>query len=74
VLCEYEKAKEYYLKALQIQKDVLGENHPDTAASYGNLGTLYDKSGEYEKAKEYYLKALQIRKDVFEENHPDTAS
>jgi len=71
---EYEKAKEYYLKALQIRKDVLGENHPDTAASYGNLGRLYGKTGEYEKAKEYYLKVLQIRKDVLGENHPDTAA
>ena len=73
-LGDYDKALEYYFKALEITKEVLGEKHPDTASSYNNIGAVYHKLGDYDKALEFYNKALEIRKDVLEENHPDTAS
>ncbi len=59
-------------KALEIYKDVLRENHPDTADSYNNIGVVYDYLGEYDKALEYFNKALKIRKDVLGESHPYT--
>ena len=36
-LGEYQKAIEYYDKALQIRKDKLGENHPDTKIVMDNI-------------------------------------
>lgn len=45
---EYDKAEEYYLKAIN-----LGNND-----ALNNLGNLYQEKEEYEKAKEYYLKAI----------------
>ena len=65
---------EYYNKALGIQLNVLGENHPDVAASYSNIGLAYYSLGDYDKALEYYNKAHDIRLDVFGENHPDVAA
>ena len=43
---EYDKALEYYAKALAIQLATLGENHPSTATTYGNMGSTYDSKGE----------------------------
>ena len=63
---------EYYIKAWEIKKDVLGENHPDTAISYNNIGVVYYNLGDYDKALEYYNKALEIRKAVLGESHPFT--
>lgn len=48
---EYEKAKEYYNKALDA-------GH---TGALNNIGALYYNQGNYEKAKEYYNKALEIK-------------
>ena len=45
---EYDKAEEYYLKAINA-----GNND-----ALNNLGNLYQEQEEYEKAVEYYLKAI----------------
>jgi CHAT domain-containing protein len=39
-----------------------GENHPNVATSYNNIGSAYVWKGEYEKAIEYYSKALTLLK------------
>ena len=72
-LGDYNKALEYYFKALEIRKDVLGEKHPNTAGTYGNIGVVYHNLEDYDKALEFYNKALEIDKDVLGENHHDTA-
>ena len=50
---KYDKALEYYYKALKIDEKVLGKEHPNTAGSYNNIGNVYDKQGKYNKALEY---------------------
>ena len=72
--CELEKAKEYYIWALKIQKEQLGANHVDVARSYNNLGNVYRKTGDLEKAKEYYEWALKIRKEQLGANHESVAA
>ena len=44
-LGEYEKALEFFQKALKIRLQVLGENHPDVATSYNSIGIVYDNPG-----------------------------
>ena len=70
---KYAKALEYFNKALAICLKVLGENHPDTATCYNNIGLVYDSQGNYAQALEFYNKALAIRLKVLGENHADTA-
>jgi len=70
---EYDKALPLYEQALQIRRQVLGLQHPDTAQSLNNLADLYDSQGEYDKALPLYEQALQIRKQVLGLQHPDTA-
>ena len=38
---EYAKAEPLYQEALRIQQKVLGSEHPETALSLNNLGSLY---------------------------------
>ena len=71
---EYEKAMEYYGKALAIRERVLGTEHPDTAATYNNMAGVDSDRGEYGKALEYYGKALAIRERVLGTEHPSTAT
>ena len=47
---EYEKAKKLYEKALEICRELLGEEHLGAAVVYNNLALLYEKKGEYDKA------------------------
>ena len=54
-------------------KKTLGEEHPDTASSYENIGNIYDAKGDYDKGYEYHIQALNIRKKVLGEEHPDMA-
>ena len=71
---DYDKALEYYFKALAIYEKVLGMEHPFTATSYNNIGIVCDHKGDYEKALKYHLKALAIREKVLCKEHPDIAT
>ena len=55
---EYQKAKEYYEKALAIAIEIGDKQVQST--SYSRLGSVFESLGEYQKAKEYYEKALAI--------------
>jgi CHAT domain-containing protein/Tfp pilus assembly protein PilF len=61
-------------KAMKIRGELLGENHPDYAASLNNLAVLYREMGDYAKAEPLYRQALEIKKRVLGENHPDYAA
>jgi hypothetical protein len=50
-----------YLKCLKIRKLTIGENNPETAITYNNIGSVYNNQGEYKKALENYFKCLEIQ-------------
>jgi len=72
-LGEYDKAIEYYEKDLKITLATLGENHPSTATSYNNIGSVWKSKGKYDKAIEYLEKALKISINTLGEGHPNVA-
>lgn len=59
---DYEKALEYYKKALIIKEQVLGIEHPSTATTYNNLADAYAKRGDCGNA----LKCLEIALTIYE--------
>jgi tetratricopeptide (TPR) repeat protein len=61
-------------KALEINKQTLGERHPYYATSLNNLALLYMSQGECAKAEHLYRQALEIRKQILVERHPDYAA
>ncbi|CAF5158063.1 unnamed protein product, partial [Rotaria sp. Silwood1] len=70
---EYSKALLSDERSLEIKKIAVPQNHPELAASYNNIGMVYDKMGEYSKALSLYERSLEIRKIAFPPNHPDLA-
>ncbi|HRI28663.1 MAG TPA: tetratricopeptide repeat protein [Chitinophagales bacterium] len=69
----YDEAMSKAEYALQICLAKFGEQHPDTANSYHNLGLCFYSKGEYEQAIHYYQLSLHIRLATLGEQHPETA-
>jgi CHAT domain-containing protein/Tfp pilus assembly protein PilF len=67
---KYDQALPLAVKALEIRKQVLGEEHPDYTTSLNNLGWIYRDQGDYAQAEPLLRAALEIRKQVLGENHP----
>ena len=59
---------------MDLRKQLLGVNHPDTATSFNNLAFLYYSQGKYEEAEPLYIQALQIAEGVLGVNHPNTVT
>ena len=51
----------------------LGDDHPDVAMTYANIGILYDtKLKKYKEALDFFQKALKIFKAKLGDEHPNT--
>lgn len=56
----YDKAVEYYLKSLELNRQLGNAN--GVAGINSNLALIYADMGEYEKSYEYFEKTLAVRK------------
>jgi tetratricopeptide (TPR) repeat protein len=70
---EYSKALSSYERSIEIMKIALPPNHSDLAASYNNIGSVYDNMGEYSKALSYYENAQEIWQKSLPSTHPHIA-
>ena len=57
-----------------ISEQKLGIDHPNTATTYHNIGSVYKDKGDYDKSLEYYLKCLIIYEQKLGIDHPNTAT
>ncbi|OUD14406.1 tetratricopeptide repeat protein [Thioflexithrix psekupsensis] len=74
-LGKYEEAKLRLDAAIPIQKKILGVDHPDLAASFDILASVYQEQDDHTaKAEVFYKKSLAIRKKHFGDRHPDVAT
>ena len=69
ILGDYEGAKQGYLRALEINRKALGEDHTEYAMTLENLSTVLADLGDYEGAKQGKLRALEIFRKAFGEDH-----
>jgi tetratricopeptide (TPR) repeat protein len=69
---DYNAARPYFERALQIREQALGPEHPDTAHSLNSLAGLLYAQADYNAARPYLERALQINENVFGPEHPDT--
>ncbi|MBC7862981.1 MAG: tetratricopeptide repeat protein [Bacteroidia bacterium] len=58
---DYQKAIEYYLKALQMNEELGDKN--GIARDLLNIGTVYKDQAEYSRALEYYFRSLKISEE-----------
>ncbi len=68
---KYEEARELIEKAYYMRKKLLGDTHPQTLTSEGNMGMVYFYDEQKEKALEWFIKAHQSNVKVKGEMHPD---
>jgi hypothetical protein len=66
----YEEAEELQAEVMQMIERVLGEEHPDTLTSMGNLATMYRNRGRWNEAEELEVRVTQTTKRVLGEEHP----
>ena len=60
-------------KALSIEENVFGKDHPRVATTLNNLGWLYFKQSRYADAEPLARRAIQIVESQFGPNHPVVA-
>ena len=65
----YNEAEPLCIKALELDKHLLGENHPNVAESLNNLAEIYRETGRYSEAEPLYLQALDICERVWGVDH-----
>ena len=70
----YKDAEEVFLRQISIAEEMYGKEDKNTAASYNEIGLVYDRQGDYGKALEYHFKALAIKEKVLGTEHPSTAT
>ena len=70
---KYAAAQPLFEKALEINRRLLTDDHPDTATSYNNLAGNLIAQGKYAAAQPLFEKALEIRRRLLTDDHPDTA-
>jgi tetratricopeptide (TPR) repeat protein len=71
---KYAAAQPPFAKALEIHHRLLGDDHPDTAASYSAIAFTLHAQGKYAAAQPLCEKALLIRRRLLTDDHPDTAA
>ena len=57
---EHELAIEYFLKGLQLLKELRDDGEKEESEAHEFLGDVYSKKSKYEDAKKHYLSALKI--------------
>ncbi|MBX7220547.1 MAG: CHAT domain-containing protein [Blastocatellia bacterium] len=71
---KYNDALPLAAQALEKSENVLGKEHPFSAARLNNLGELYYYKGDYQKAEPLYQRSLVIREKALGPDHPDVAT
>jgi eukaryotic-like serine/threonine-protein kinase len=66
-------AKQTYERALDIDRRVLGDNHPRIALRLENLAVVAQNMGELKQAEVLYIDALGREERAYGNRHPETA-
>jgi tetratricopeptide (TPR) repeat protein len=62
-----------YQQALDLQRRLLGDNHPDIALVLHNIARLHIRQQQFDQAEPLYLQALGIHEQTLGYDHPDVA-
>ncbi|CAF3372980.1 unnamed protein product [Rotaria socialis] len=69
--CQYDKALNYFNKAVLLLKQFDAEMHPMMAKLYDSIGAVHEEQRNYSEALIYYQKSLNIKKKHLTNNHFD---
>ena len=69
----YDLAAPILEKALNLKRQVYGEDHWEVAAGLHTLAVLYDTQGKYQEAESFFRQSLAIKEKIFGREHPEVA-
>jgi serine/threonine-protein kinase len=72
-LGHYDDARTHLERALAIQEERLGHEHPDLASILGALGQVAQGQHRHDEAKAYFERAIAIREKALGPEHPFVA-
>ena len=67
-----QKAEEQHQQALELRKEVLGTEHPNTLTSMDSLAVSFCAQGRYQDAENMYRETIAIQQRVLGAEHFDT--
>lgn len=71
-LGQYKAAEEQYLRALELRRRVLGDEHRDTLTAMLNLAVTLRKARRLDESEAVLRPCLEISRRVLGEEHPET--
>jgi serine/threonine protein kinase/tetratricopeptide (TPR) repeat protein len=72
MLGDLKAAEPHLARALQIRKEQLGQEHPETLETMGLLFWVYGDRGRYGQARQLGVQELEISRRIFGDEHPTT--
>ncbi len=69
---QWKDAEKFQLEVVELRKEILGIDHPDTLTSMGNLASTFWNQGRWEEAEELEIQVLETSKTKLGIDHPDT--
>lgn len=66
----YQEAEQMFRQALEVFRELHGENHVDVATALNNLGLVQKQQGNLQATADSWSKALAVRRAVYPEDHP----
>ncbi|CAE6505116.1 unnamed protein product [Rhizoctonia solani] len=71
-LDRHNDAEKLQVRVLDAQKQLLGEQHPDTLIPMNNLALTYSSLGRWDDAEELFRTAIATAERTLGEHHPYT--
>src|SRR6266567_2149492 len=69
---KWKEAEALQVVVMEKKKHLLGEKHPDTLTSMGDLAATYLDQGQWKKAEALQVVVMEKSKHLLGEEHPDT--
>jgi tetratricopeptide (TPR) repeat protein len=70
----WKEAEKLEVQVMEICKQMLGEEHPDTLSAMAKLAVAYGNQGQWKEAEELQVVVMERRRKVLGTEHPDSLS
>ncbi len=66
---ESDQAIFHLTKAIDLYRNIFGDNYFSLMSSYSELGSAFEAEGDYDKAIEFYRKVIALENNLMNDNH-----
>ena len=70
---DYERAESLYREALENDRKVYGQRHPELSTTLNNLALVYQDMGNLEAAEDMYEQVIDMDREFLPADHPQLA-